>query len=152
LLIPDLIKRSLSPFATKNKVSGLIDFGDMVRGPHICEVAIACAYIILDQDNPISILSNFVGSYHQKNSLTEDELELLFIFIKMRLAVSVVNSTLMGKNNPNDPLFLVDKIDLMELFNVVWGGKILIILAVCILELSYIKIREFFQRKVVNKL
>ena len=91
------------------KVSGLIDFGDMVRGPHICEVAIACAYIILDQDNPISILSNFVGSYHQKNSLTEDELELLFIFIKMRLAVSVVNSTLMGKNNPNDPYIKISQ-------------------------------------------
>ena len=56
-------------------VSGIIDFGDMVRSPHVCELAIACAYIVLDQANPIKIIANLVAAYHKKNQLKEKDTE-----------------------------------------------------------------------------
>ena len=91
------------------KVSGIIDFGDMIRSPHICELAISCAYIALDQENPIKTIADLVGSYHTKNPLTELDLDLLFIFLKMRLAVSVVNSTMMSKENPDDAYITISQ-------------------------------------------
>jgi len=90
-------------------VSGIIDFGDMVRSPHVCELAIACAYIVLDQANPIKIIANLVAAYHKKNQLKEKDLDLLFIFLKMRLAVSVINSTMMAKENPDDPYITISQ-------------------------------------------
>ena len=74
----------------------------MVRSPHVCELAIACAYIVLDQANPIKIIANLVAAHHKKNQLKEKDLDLLFIFLKMRLAVSVINSTMMAKENPDE--------------------------------------------------
>jgi Ser/Thr protein kinase RdoA (MazF antagonist) len=49
----------------RHKVSGVIDFGDMVYTQTINEVAIVCAYAMLDKADPLATASAIVGGYHQ---------------------------------------------------------------------------------------
>lgn len=90
-------------------VSGLIDFGDMVHCPRVCDLAIAGAYIVLDQKNPVKALSSLVAGYHSSYPLTEEELALVFPLVLTRLAVSVVNSTMMAREKPDDPYVVISQ-------------------------------------------
>lgn len=90
-------------------VSGLIDFGDMLRAPRICDLAIAGAYIVLDQPKPLQALAALVAGYHRENPLSEQELSLLYPLVLTRLAVSVINSTIMAREKPDDPYVLISQ-------------------------------------------
>ncbi|MGR3615486.1 MAG: aminotransferase class III-fold pyridoxal phosphate-dependent enzyme [Paracoccaceae bacterium] len=84
-------------------VSGLIDMGDMCNAPRVCDIAIAAAYIVLDHPDPEAALVALISGYHTENPFTATELDLIWPLLRMRLAVSVVNSTLMAEANPKDP-------------------------------------------------
>ncbi|AUQ51771.1 putative aminotransferase class 3 [Phaeobacter inhibens] len=90
-------------------VSGLIDLGDMCAAPRICDLAIAAAYVVLDHPQPQKALAALVSGYHSVTPLTEEELGLLWPLLRMRLAVSVVNSTLEAKENPDDPYVTISQ-------------------------------------------
>ncbi|MEQ8666840.1 MAG: aminotransferase class III-fold pyridoxal phosphate-dependent enzyme [Rhodospirillales bacterium] len=90
-------------------ISGLIDFGDMLRAPRVCEVAIAGAYIVLDQDRPLDMLSALVGGYHESCPLGEDEIAMVYPLVLMRLAVSVVNAAIMKREKPDDPYVTISE-------------------------------------------
>ena len=91
------------------KVSGLIDLGDMCAAPRICDLAIAAAYIVLDHPRPETALAALVSGYHATNPLTATEVDLIWPLLRMRLAVSVVNSALMAAQNPDDPYVVISQ-------------------------------------------
>jgi len=78
----------------KPSVSGIIDFGDMCAGPRVCDIAIAGAYIMLDHPQPEHALCSLVSAYHSILPLSAEELDLIYPLLRSRLAVSVVNSTI----------------------------------------------------------
>ncbi|MGR3761229.1 aminotransferase class III-fold pyridoxal phosphate-dependent enzyme [Roseobacteraceae bacterium NS-SX3] len=90
-------------------VSGLIDFGDMCRAPKVCDLAIAGAYIVLDHPDPEMALAALVQGYHAACPITPAEADLIWPLLRMRLAVSVVNSTLMAAENPDDPYVTISQ-------------------------------------------
>jgi len=98
------------------KITGLIDFGDMVFSQVINELAIACAYALMSDDaegngtnkaEPLERLTTIVAGYHEVNPLTDVELEVLFSLIAVRLCTSVCNSALAIKEQPNNQYLLV---------------------------------------------
>lgn len=91
------------------RVSGLIDLGDMCAAPRICDLAIAAAYIVLDHPSPEAALAALVAGYHHANPLTVEEVDMIWPLLRMRLAVSVVNSTLMAIENPDDPYVTISQ-------------------------------------------
>ncbi|MGB5893270.1 MAG: aminotransferase class III-fold pyridoxal phosphate-dependent enzyme [Ignavibacteriaceae bacterium] len=70
-------------------INGIIDFGDMVHTYTICELAIACAYIMLGKADPLNSILEVVRGYHKTYPLKEQELEVLFYLICTRLCSSV---------------------------------------------------------------
>ncbi|MGB0847989.1 MAG: phosphotransferase, partial [Thiolinea sp.] len=101
-----IIKGSLT---APPQISALIDLGDMCACPRICDLAIAAAYMVLDHPEPEAALAALVQGYHQQYPLTPAELDLLWPLLRMRLAVSVVNSTLMAQDKPDDPYVLISQ-------------------------------------------
>ena len=91
------------------QVSGLIDLGDMCANPRICDLAITCAYMVLGRDDPEQALAAVVAGYHAAHPLTPAEVDLVWPLLRLRLAVSVVNSTLMAQENPDDPYVVVSQ-------------------------------------------
>ncbi|UCH66211.1 MAG: aminotransferase class III-fold pyridoxal phosphate-dependent enzyme, partial [Ignavibacterium sp.] len=71
------------------EIIGIIDFGDMVHTYTICELAIACAYIMLGKADPLDSILDIVRGYHKTYPLQEQELEVLFYLICTRLCSSV---------------------------------------------------------------
>ncbi len=90
-----------------SKITGLIDFGDMVFTHTINELAITAAYALMNQENPITALKSLVSAYHQIKPLTDDELAVLTSLIALRLCVSVCNSAQGIKENPENDYLLV---------------------------------------------
>ena len=84
------------------KITGVIDFGDMVYTYTICELAVAIAYAIHRKDDPIETAAHMVGSYHEVYPLTELELEVLFHLICARLCATVVMSAYHLKLEPGN--------------------------------------------------
>jgi len=75
---------------TSGDLSGIIDFGDLLRAPRIIEVSTAAAYLRTDDGDPLRLLVPLVAGYHQKNPLSAPELDVLFDLILTRLAISVI--------------------------------------------------------------
>ena len=90
-------------------VAGLIDLGDMCAAPRVCDLAIAAAYMVLDHPRPEAALSALVAGYHGVYPLTATETDLIWPLLRMRLAVSVVNSTLMAREKPDDPYVVISQ-------------------------------------------
>jgi len=90
-------------------ISGLIDLGDMVAAPRVCEIAIAGAYVALDHGDPKNALAALVAGYHSVHPLSAAEIDMIYPLLRMRLAVSVVNSTLMAEQTPDDPYVTISQ-------------------------------------------
>ncbi|MFW2403131.1 MAG: phosphotransferase [Gammaproteobacteria bacterium] len=93
------------------RVTGIIDFGDMVRTPLICDVAVAAAYQLPADDDPLGCALTFIGAYHRTTALEPMETQLLFDLIATRLLMTVLitgwraarypdNSAYILRNNP----------------------------------------------------
>ena len=91
------------------QVTGIIDFGDMCLCPRVCDLAIAGAYLVLDHDAPEDMLAALVAGYHAAHPLTAAEVDLIWPLVQMRLAVSLVNSTRMARENPDDPYVVISQ-------------------------------------------
>jgi 4-aminobutyrate aminotransferase-like enzyme/Ser/Thr protein kinase RdoA (MazF antagonist) len=91
------------------RISGLIDLGDICAAPRICNLAIAAAYLLLDTPDPERRLAALVAGYHAANPLSTKEIDLIWPLLQMRLAVSVVNSTLMARDTPDDPYVVISQ-------------------------------------------
>ena len=98
-------------------ISGLIDFGDAVYSYHICELAIACTYAMLEKRDPINALMFVVKGYHRHRPLSIDEIELLPFLIGARLALSISISSYEFEQNLQNTYILVSQKGARNLIN-----------------------------------
>jgi len=91
------------------RLAGLIDFGDMVETVAVAEVAVAAAYAAFGAADPLDRILPLVAAYHGLLPLAEDEIALVDILIRTRLAVSVVNSACRAAAEPGDPYLTVSE-------------------------------------------
>ncbi|MGC4037581.1 MAG: aminotransferase class III-fold pyridoxal phosphate-dependent enzyme [Chitinophagaceae bacterium] len=75
-----------------DKVVGLIDFSDMVYTTLINNLAVACTYAMMKQDDPLKAACLIVKGYHDAYPLTVQEIDLLYYLIAARLCISVTQS------------------------------------------------------------
>lgn len=103
------------------KISGIIDFGDMVHSHIINELAITCAYALMgeksEQNSILTVLTTIVASYHQTRPLQDAELEVLYSLISLRLCTTVCNAALAIKQQPDNDYLLVSVAPAWQLLN-----------------------------------
>ncbi|MGG6897650.1 aminotransferase class III-fold pyridoxal phosphate-dependent enzyme [Rhizobium sp. BR 315] len=91
------------------RISGLIDFGDAVHTVLIAEVAIACAYSILDMEDPIGAAAALASGFHEKYPLQTEEIDILFDLIAMRLVTSVTFSASRHDQTDDNPYLAISE-------------------------------------------
>jgi 4-aminobutyrate aminotransferase-like enzyme/Ser/Thr protein kinase RdoA (MazF antagonist) len=91
------------------RVAGLIDFGDALHSLLIAEVAVACAYSMLDTPDPIGAAARLVAGFHAEHPLLEEEVDLLFDLIVMRLTMSVTLSAARKDKTDANPYLAVSE-------------------------------------------
>lgn len=74
--------------AEPDRITGVIDFGDMVRTPRICDLAIAAAYQV-DPAAPLPGLAAFLSGYTEILPLSEAEIAVLFDLIVARMIATL---------------------------------------------------------------
>lgn len=91
-------------------ISGLLDFGDMLHSYTVADLAIACAYVMLDKADPLLAASSVIAGYHQTFPLTDAEFDALFILISIRLSTSVTLAAYQRSQDPdNEYLSITEK-------------------------------------------
>ena len=91
-------------------IAGLIDFGDMVHSALINNVAVACTYVMLGRDEPLTDAAALVGSYHARYPLHPEELRILYWLIAGRLCISVTQSAYnAAQDSDNEHHFITER-------------------------------------------
>lgn len=94
----------------KPEVLSIIDFGDAIYTQLINDLAICCAYAIMDFPDPLEAALPIVKGYHTSIPLVDEEVKYLYTLIGMRLVVSVTKSALNKVENPkNEYLWISEK-------------------------------------------
>lgn len=88
-------------------VTGIIDFGDMVHAPRICDVAIAAAYHVRRDGDPFADIMDYVGAYHAASPLSAGERGVLTDLIVSRTAASVLISTWRAELHPDNSQYIL---------------------------------------------
>lgn len=73
-----------------SNVSGLIDFGDVVHAPIICDVAVLALAFAENADNPVMMAASAVSGYHSSYPLLSQEADMIFDLMIARQALSIL--------------------------------------------------------------
>lgn len=84
------------------RVVTVLDFGDMVYSATVCNLAIAIAYAMLGQDDPIAAAARVVEAYREVRPLTAAELDALYPLAAARLAMSVCYAAWQSREAPEN--------------------------------------------------
>jgi 4-aminobutyrate aminotransferase-like enzyme/Ser/Thr protein kinase RdoA (MazF antagonist) len=85
-----------------DRVSGVVDFGDMVYGYTVGDLAIAAAYAMLDSDDPIAVTAHLARGYRERHPLKEVEIAALFPLAALRLATSACVAANQQRQRPDN--------------------------------------------------
>ena len=103
------------------RATGIIDFGDAVLAPRVCEPAIAIAYAMMGAGDGLARGAALAGGYHKIAALTEEEIALLAPLVAMRLAVSVTNAAMMRSLDPQNAYLQISEAPAWRLLDYLGG-------------------------------
>jgi Ser/Thr protein kinase RdoA (MazF antagonist) len=73
--------------ASGDQVAGVIDFGDMMHAPLVCDIAVGASYRWTPDEHPLAGAARFLAGYTSAEPLEDEEVRVLFPLIKARLAL-----------------------------------------------------------------
>ncbi|MBM3285057.1 MAG: alanine--glyoxylate aminotransferase, partial [Candidatus Aminicenantes bacterium] len=83
---------SADPAGRFGRVAGIIDFGDMLCGYTVGELAVGVTYAAMGKNDPLEAAALIVSAYHEVLPLEASEAEVLYDLIAIRLLLSVAIS------------------------------------------------------------
>lgn len=93
-----------APQATR--LTGIIDFGDMVYTPLVCDLAVACSYQIAVPPQPMAHIEKMIAGYASVLPLEEAELELLPDLMRLRHATTLTIAAWRARRYPENAAYI----------------------------------------------
>ncbi|GAK72579.1 hypothetical protein RRU01S_26_01070 [Agrobacterium rubi TR3 = NBRC 13261] len=90
----------------QTEVAGIIDFGDMVHAPLVNDLAVALSYHVAT-DNWAARVGAFLEGYLSARTLQPDELELLPVLTRARLAMSIIIAEWRSARVPDNASYIM---------------------------------------------
>ncbi|WP_405232463.1 aminotransferase class III-fold pyridoxal phosphate-dependent enzyme [Lentisalinibacter salinarum] len=84
------------------RVSGIIDFGDMVHAPLVNDLAVLAAYQVIGHDDELAVLAEIAAAFHTVRPLEPAEVDILFHLVQLRLATSVAICAWRAREHPEN--------------------------------------------------
>jgi len=97
----------LNALADGNRVSGVIDFGDLIHAPLVCDLAVPIAGLIDDHPDPVAAAAEITAGYHAVTALEDDELRLIFDLACTRLAMEVTIANWRVCDHPENTTYIM---------------------------------------------
>lgn len=91
------------------RVTGLLDFGDLVWTARACEPAIAMAYPMMTAADPVEAGAHVLAGYHEALCLDRQEIRAIPYLIEARLCVSVTMSAYRRELDPDNTYLAVSE-------------------------------------------
>ncbi len=92
------------------RITGIIDFGDVIFTQRIAELSIACTYMMMGKTDPIAAAAAVVRAYHAVHPLQTAETDAIYFLVGARLAMSLSKSAAFKHQNPtNDYIAISEK-------------------------------------------
>jgi 4-aminobutyrate aminotransferase-like enzyme/Ser/Thr protein kinase RdoA (MazF antagonist) len=88
------------------RITGLIDFGDMVHGPLALELANAASEAVMETDRPIEAVAELLAGYHAHLPLTGPDVTQLFDLIQARQALTLAVLATRRQQVTDDPSYV----------------------------------------------
>ncbi|WP_326534526.1 phosphotransferase [Pseudorhodoferax sp.] len=89
------------------RVSGILDFGDMVHAPLVDDLAVAASYHIDEQGDALATVAQFAADYHAVSPLTDAETLALLDLVRARLSMVVAISGWRAARQPENAPYLM---------------------------------------------
>ena len=87
-------------------ITGILDFGDMVKTPLICDAAVTASYQI-DPANPRASLQTFAAAYHSVLPLTRHEADLLPDLTATRMLTTLAIASARAARYPGNAAYIL---------------------------------------------
>ena len=87
--------------------TGIIDFGDMVHTPILCDLAVACSYHLVDGDEPLRRAADLVAGYARILPLEEEEFALLPDLIRLRHITTLAITSWRARRYPENAAYIL---------------------------------------------
>lgn len=84
------------------RVVAVIDFGDLIHAPLVCDIAVPLSELIQDHDDPTHVATQIVAGYHAIEPFTEEEIGTVRDLVLTRLAMSVTVSAWRSIDHPEN--------------------------------------------------
>ena len=113
-----LVAASNGQSALEHRVSGIVDFGDMVHGYRVGDLAIAIAYAMLGSDDPLAVVAQVARGYAEQAKLTDEEMASLFGLAALRLCASACIAADQQRERPDNAYLGVSQAAIRKLLPV----------------------------------
>jgi hydroxylysine kinase len=90
-----------------DRVTGIIDFGDIIHAPLVGEVATGASYQMADVADPLAAAAEFVGAYHAILPLLAEEQEIVADLMTTRHLITVLISEWRSRRYPENYAYIM---------------------------------------------
>jgi Ser/Thr protein kinase RdoA (MazF antagonist) len=85
-----------------DRVVGVIDFGDLIHAPLVCDLAVPISELIVDVDDPFGVAMEIAAGYCAVEPLTADEIAIVFDLVVGRTAMAIAISAWRAGDHPEN--------------------------------------------------
>jgi len=91
-----------------HQVTGVIDFGDLIHAPLVCDLAVPISELIVGHRDPIAAAAEITAGYHAVTPLEDDEIRLIFDLACTRCAMVVAIASWRVGDHPENAEYITD--------------------------------------------
>ena len=97
----------LNTLVDGNRVTGVVDFGDLIHAPLVCDLAVPIAELTRKHPDPIACAAEITAGYHAVTVLEDDELRLVFDLASTRCAMEVAIANWRVRDHPENADYIM---------------------------------------------
>jgi 4-aminobutyrate aminotransferase-like enzyme/Ser/Thr protein kinase RdoA (MazF antagonist) len=90
-----------------DRVTGVIDFGDLIHAPMVADIAVPISELIGESTDPIATAAEITAGYHAVTALEDDELRLVFDLVSTRCAMHVAIANWRVGDHPENSSYIM---------------------------------------------
>jgi hydroxylysine kinase len=101
----------LNTLVDGHRVSGVIDFGDMIHTPVVCDLAVPISELLVDYPEPIATAAEITAGYHSVIPLEDEEIRLIPDLAATRCAMFIAVAHWRVRDHPENAAYIMDGVE-----------------------------------------
>ena len=94
-----------------DRVVGVIDFGDLIHAPLVCDLAVPISELIVEVEDPFGVAMEIAAGYCAVEPLTAEEIAVIFDLVAARTAMAITISAWRVGDHPENHDYITAGVD-----------------------------------------